>query len=149
MLDFLKQFSLWSILDQVVCYLFIILFIWGATNKFGKKDEFNEDFLSLDAMKSLRGFAALGVIIHHISQEPFFQQEGILSPFVNAGAYFVAIFFFCSGYGLLKSYITKENYLKGFIKKRIIKSIVVPFYINVIIYGILTALVKIPLDKTQ
>ena len=149
MLDFLKQFSAWSIFDQVVCYLFIIQFIWGATNKFGKKDEFNEDFLSLDAMKSLRGFAALGVIIHHISQEPCFQEEGILSPFVNAGAYFVAIFFFCSGYGLLKSYITKENYLKGFIKKRIVKSIVVPFYINVIIYGILIALVKIPLDKVQ
>ena len=149
MLDFLKEFSLWTIADQIVCYLFIILFIWGGTNKFGKKDEFNEDFLSLDAMKSLRGFAALGVIIHHISQEPFFQQEGILSPFVNAGAYFVAIFFFCSGYGLLKSYDTKENYLKGFIKNRIVKSIVVPFYINVIIYGILTALVKIPLEPTQ
>ena len=149
MLDFLKVFSLWTIADRIVAYLFIMLFVWGATNKFGKKNEFNEDFLSIETMKSLRGFAALGVILHHISQEPFFQQEGILSPFVNAGAYFVAIFFFCSGYGLLKSYLTKENYLKGFIKKRIVKSIVVPFYVNVIIYGILMALAKMPLEKEQ
>ena len=149
MLDFLKVFSLWTIADRIVAYLFIMLFFWGATNKFGKKDEFNEDFLSLETMKSLRGFAALGVILHHISQEPIFQQEGILSPFVNAGAYFVAIFFFCSGYGLLKSYLTKENYLKGFIKKRIVKSIAVPFYVNVIIYGILIALAKMPLEKEQ
>lgn len=149
MLDFLSTFSPWAIADAIVAYLFISLFFWGASNKFGKKDEFNEDFLSLETMKSLRGFAALGVILHHISQEAVFQQEGILSPFVNAGAYFVAIFFFCSGYGLLKSYDTKENYLKGFIKKRIVKSIVVPFYIDVIIYGIFMAITRMPLEKTQ
>lgn len=139
----------WTIASQIVCYSFIILFIWGATVKFGRKNEFNDDFTSLEVMKSLRGFAAIGVIIHHISQEPFFQEEGVLSAFVNAGAYFVAIFFFCSGFGLIKSLDAKKDYLKGFIRKRIVKSIVVPFYVNVLIYGILMFIVKYPLDKVQ
>ena len=135
--EFLKDLTVWSVLDQVVFYFYLILFIWGGTNKFGKKLEFNDDFTSLDTMKSLRGFAAIGVILHHISQEEIFQQKGVLSPFVNAGAYFVAIFFFCSGYGLIKSLDTKKDYLKGFISHRIVKTIVLPFYVNVLIYGLL------------
>ena len=138
-----------SILDKIVCYLFIVLFFWGGSNKFGKKDEFNEDFTSLEVMKSLRGMAALGVMLHHISQEYMLQESGVLSAFVNAGVYFVAIFFFCSGYGLLKSLDSKKDYLKGFIRKRIVRAIVIPFYVNVLIYGILIFIVKIHLDKTQ
>ena len=147
--EFFGGMTGWTIASQIVCYSFIILFIWGASVKFGKKGEFNEDVTSLEVMKSLRGFAAIGVIIHHISQEPFFQEEGVLSAFVNAGAYFVAIFFFCSGFGLIKSLDAKKDYLKGFIRKRIIKSIVVPFYVNVLIYGFLMFIVKYPLDKVQ
>ena len=149
MLEFLGGMNAWAVLDQVVFYLYLILFIWGGTNKFGKKLEFNEDFLSLDAMKSLRGFAALGVILHHISQEEIFQQKQVLSPFVNAGAYFVAIFFFCSGYGLIKSLDSKKDYLKGFIRHRIVRAIVLPFYVNVVIYGILMLAAGYKLPKER
>ena len=134
---FLKDITLLKVIEQLVLFAFISLFIWGGNNKFGRKNEINEDFTSLETMKSLRGFAAIGVILHHISQEEVFQSKGVLTPFVNAGAYFVAIFFFCSGYGLLKSLDSKPDYLKGFIRNRIVKAIVVPFYINVILYGIL------------
>ena len=147
--EFLNGLTGWGMLDQVVCYLYIILFIWGGTNKFGKKLEFNDDFNSLDAMKSLRGFAAIGVIFHHISQEEIFQAKGVLSAFVNAGAYFVAIFFFCSGYGLIKSLDTKKDYLKGFIKNRIVKTIVVPFYINILVYGLLIAVSGMEFPKER
>ena len=149
MADIFNGTFICSILDKIVCYLFIVLFIWGGSNKFGKKDEFNEDFTSLEVMKSLRGIAAIGVMLHHISQEYMLQEAGVLSAFVNAGAYFVAIFFFCSGYGLIKSLDTKKDYLKGFIRKRIVKAIVIPFYVNVLVYGILMFIVKIPLNKTQ
>ena len=149
MAEIFNGMTVLSVLNQVVFYLYLILFIWGGTNKFGKKLEFNDDFTSLDVMKSLRGFAAMGVILHHISQEELFQQQKVLSPFVNAGAYFVAIFFFCSGYGLIKSLNTKENYLKGFIKNRIVKTIVLPFYVNVIVYGVLmfAAGFKLPTER--
>jgi len=149
MADFFGIMAGWPLLDQIVCYLYVILLVWGGTNRFGRKGVFNEDYASLNTMKSLRGIAALSILFHHISQEYFFQEKGVLSPFVNAGAYFVAIFFFCSGYGLLKSLDTKKDYLKGFIRKRVVRAIVIPFYINVLIYGLLIFLVKIPLDRTQ
>ena len=139
----------WNLADFAVAILFAYLLVWGRSNKLFKKNEFNDDFLSLDTMKSLRGFAAIGVILHHISQEQVFQMEGILLPFVNAGAYFVSIFFFASGYGLLKSVDTKANYLKGFVKKRIVKSIVVPYYVDILLYGAFIALVRLPMDKEQ
>ena len=116
----LENIHWWNIADFFVAIAFACILVWGRSNKLFKKKEFNDDFLSLDTMKSLRGFAAIGVILHHISQEQVFQQEGILLPFVNAGAYFVSIFFFASGYGLLKSFNSKPDYLKGFIKKRIV-----------------------------
>lgn len=123
------------ILSWSVYALLIVLILFGC--KFAwRKNEFNDDFLSLDVTKSLRGLAAIGVILHHISQESAFQKVKELSPFVNAGFYFVAIFFFCSGFGLIKSLKTKENYLDGFLKKRVLKTIVIPFYVCVLLYGI-------------
>ena len=80
--------------------------------------------------------------LHHISQENAFQwangygKAGELSIFVNAGFLFVAIFFFCSGYGLIKSLETKPDYFNGFIKKRILKTLVIPYYVSILIYGI-------------
>lgn len=146
---FLQGLTFWSVLEQIAFYSFLVLFIWGGTNKFGKKLEFNDDFTSLDAMKSLRGFAAIGVILHHISQEQIFQEKHVLSPFVNAGAYFVAIFFFCSGFGLIKSFDTKKDYLKGFIRNRIVKAIALPFYVNVLVYGILLLVSGAKLPKER
>ena len=124
-------FSFWPIFRVATYFFFFMLLFWGGKNRFGT-GEFHDDYASLEVMKSLRGFAAIGVIIHHISQEEVFKQQKVLTPFVNAGAFFVAIFFFCSGYGLIKSLDTKENYLKGFVKNRIVKSIILPFYINIL-----------------
>ncbi len=133
--DFYKYLNMWTVARTAVYAFFYMLLFWGVTGKVGRK-EFNQDFDSVETMKSLRGFAAIGVILHHISQETMFQNAKVLTPFVNAGAFFVAIFFFCSGFGLLKSLDKKENYLKGFIKNRIVKSIVLPYYVNIILYGI-------------
>ena len=149
MKDILGAYAAWSVLDQVVLYFFIVLIFWGGTNKFGRRQEFNDDYASLEIMKSLRGLAAIGVILHHISQEDIFQSRHVLSMFVNAGAHFVAIFFFCSGFGLIKSLDTKKDYLKGFIKNRIVKVIVLPFYVNVLVYALLISLsgTKFPKER--
>ena len=130
-------------LTYTVYALILALFIWGGKFAGFKKDNFHEDSSSLDSMKSLRGFAAIGVILHHISQEYSFQnangqgKPGELSIFVNAGFVLVAVFFFCSGYGLIKSLETKTDYLKGFMKKRVLKTLVIPYYVSILIYGIL------------
>ncbi len=130
-------------LTYTVYVLILALLIWGGKFAGFKKDQFHEDSSSLDSFMSLRGFAAIGVILHHISQEDAFQQAngfskpGELSIFVNAGFLFVAIFFFCSGFGLIKSLETKPDYFNSFIKKRVVKTLVIPYYVSIVIYGIL------------
>lgn len=141
-------FNFWSIFRIATYYFFFMLLFWGSSSKLGKKD-FHKDFASLDVMKSLRGFAAIGVILHHISQETIFQNGKVLTPFVNAGAFFVAIFFFCSGYGLIKSLDSKENYLHGFVKNRILKGIMLPFYINILLYALYFAITKVKMPAQQ
>ena len=131
-------------LTYTVYLLILLLLLWGGKFAGFKKEDFHEDSASLDSFMSLRGFAAIGVILHHISQENAFQwagggygKPGELSIFVNAGFLFVAIFFFCSGYGLIKSLETKPDYFNGFIKKRIVKTLVIPYYVSILIYGLL------------
>ena len=123
----------------------ILLLIWGGKFAGFKNTQFHENSSSLEVMKSLRGFAAIGVILHHISQESAFQyinmtrgmyKPGELSIFVNAGYLFVSIFFFCSGYGLIKSFDSKPDYFNGFLKKRVVKTLVIPYYVNVVLFAI-------------
>lgn len=122
------------IISIVTYALFIGLILAGG--KFAGIKGFNEDFVSLNKTKALRGLAALGVILHHISQQGAFRETHTLTFFADIGIYFVSIFFFCSGYGLVKSYLTKKDYLNGFIKNRIVKTLVVPFWINSILYAL-------------
>lgn len=118
-----------------VYVLLVLLLFWGA--KFsGFKSKFHDDFLSLEKTKSIRGIAALCVLLHHISQEEAFQHVGELRIFVLAGPLLVSLFFFCSGFGLVKAYYSKPDYLNGFLKKRIVKGVLITFYVNVILYFI-------------
>ena len=56
-----------------VTYALVLgLMIWGGKFSGFKKDQFHTDSTSLDVTKCLRGLAALGVILHHISQEGAF-----------------------------------------------------------------------------
>lgn len=135
-------------ITAIVYILLILLIIWGGKLKI-KPNEFNEDYLSLEVMKSLRGFAAIGVILHHISQEEKFQLGHKLSLFVNAGAVFVSIFFFCSGFGLMTSLNSKPNYIKGFFKKRLVKGVLITFYINVLLYGIVYLITGVKYPAAQ
>ena len=105
----------WLVLLYYPILIFILL--WGM--KISKKDEFHDGFLSLSQTKSLQGFAAIGIVFHHIGQNtcaPWLAPEQTihgLEPFVPIGYLLVAIFFFCSGYGLMKSFNTKEKLPEG------------------------------------
>ena len=131
-----------------VYFLCIILLLWGGKFAGFKSARFHDDSFSLEKTKALKGFAAIGVIMHHVSLEQAFQNVngrgnlGELSLFVNAGYLFVAIFFFCSGFGLIKSLNTKKDYFETFLKKRLVKTLVIPFYINVLIYALFHLLHK-------
>ena len=102
-----------------------------------KLGAFNQDFMSLEATKNLQGLAALGVICHHLSQPPQnggpMDALGQMQFFREIGFWFVAIFFFVSGYGLIKSLATKPDYLKKFLRRRVLP-IVVCFYVMNLFY---------------
>lgn len=92
---------------------------------------FNEEYLSVKTCNSYRGFFALVVLLHHISQRT--SGGALLSDFTRVGYLAVAVFFFLSGYGLQKKNLTDSSYHKGFLSKRVL-SIFIPYVIMSFIY---------------
>ena len=94
--------------------------------KIYKSKEFNDGYLGLRQTKSVLAIFAIGIIIHHISLKTHVQLDEssivrhILDPFRALGYLFVSYFFFCSGFGIFKSFTEKEDYLKGFLRKHLV-----------------------------
>ena len=108
---------------SIAVYVLLLLsFVPGL--KIAPRRGFNEDSMSLDAMTSLKGVLAIFVLCHHLSQKPAFQQTHTISFFEHIGFLFVGIFFLCSGYGLYKSYLKKPDYLKTFLKRRVLPIVI-------------------------
>lgn len=119
------EFPIWII---GITLVFILLY----KAKISKKGEWQENALSLENSRSIQGFCAVAIIIHHLAQE-LTMHAGVLSIFSELGVLFVGVFFFFSGYGLYISLKTKQNYLKGFLKKRL-TSVLIPFYVCILIF---------------
>ena len=123
--------------DYLLCIypvLLIILLVFGA--KIAPKDTFHQDFLSLKYTKVLQGAAAVGIILHHLVQEVTNYggiHKGPITHMNWMGVLFTSVFFFFSGYGLLKSYQSKPDYLDNFLEKRI-PSVLIPFLVSNVIY---------------
>lgn len=123
-----------NVADKLIYLVYPILITILATGmKIYKKNEWNGEFMSLEQTKYLQGFTALLVLCHHMGQKTCasWHDESVivhgLDIFVDYGFYFVGIFLFCSGYGLYKSFSTKENYFKGYFRKRVLP-IIITFY---------------------
>ena len=122
------------VVDYLIYSVYIILAVvlfWKA--KVYRKGTWNDECLSLSQFKAIQGFSAICVMLHHIGQKtcaPWHHPSVIvhgLDVFVPIGYYFVGVFLFCSGYGLLVSFRKKPNYLNGFFGKRILP-VIVAFY---------------------
>lgn len=113
----------------ILVALALLLFIGIKPSKLR---EWQEEPLSLDRSKAIQGFAAVAIIVHHLAQE-LAEKAGAIGFFTELGVLFVGIFFFFSGYGLYTSLKTKENYLKGFLKKRLV-TILIPFYMCILVF---------------
>lgn len=118
-------------MDIVTGFMIIILaliLLWQM--KPAPKGTFYENSFSLAVSKGIQGFFALLIIAHHVYI--FLNTRGIaaesLQCFEHAGVLLIGFFFFCSGYGLIISFHTKQNYLKGFVVKRVL-IVLVPFFI--------------------
>ena len=127
---FFKAVTGLNIPTYIILIALALLLFLGL--KPAKLHEWQEEPLSLDRSKAIQGFAAVAIIVHHLAQE-LAQEAGAIGFFTELGVLFVGIFFFFSGYGLYTSLKTKENYLKGFLKKRLV-TILVPFYMCILVF---------------
>ena len=121
----------------IIPLLFIAILFVGS--KFYKKSEWNDGFLDIKQVNAIRGFCAIGILLHHLSQRTaasWLDSRYIihgLDFFVDMGYIFVGIFIFVSGYGLYKSYKNKENYFDGYFTKRLFP-VVLAYIITSLIY---------------
>lgn len=111
----------------------LILFIFALLILIGCKATVEGDYLSKDSTLALRGFLAVAIILHHLSEKT---GTGVIFPFmVHTGYLIVAIFFFLSGYGLSVQYQKKGNaYLKSFFCNRIVYIFLVWVFFGIIYY---------------
>lgn len=143
-------------MKQLIYSVYVILpiiLLWGA--KFSGVKNFNEEFLSLKQTKAVQGFLAICIMLHHIAQktcaswiQPQSRIVHGLDIFVNAGFLLVSVFLFFNGYGVYKSFHSKENYLNGFIKKRILP-VVLALYTTTLIFFVARLLIGEKMDGKQ
>lgn len=107
----------------------------------------HDDFVRLPVSKGLQGFCAILVVLHHVSQS-LMEQASPLTFLADIGVCFVGIFFFFSGYGLLKSLNTKPDYLHHFLRKRL-PVILVPFYITIVVFLIVSKMLGASYETTE
>ncbi len=117
-----------EILGWVLLVLLMLLLFFEA--KKAPAGGYIKEAFSLKKSKAFQGFLAVCVILHHMYIVLLSElgYKGALGMFEYSGVIIVGFFFFTSGYGLVTSLYQKENYLKGFIKKRVF-TVLVPFFI--------------------
>lgn len=130
--NFFKSFTSFSYPLWILLAALAAVLVAGA--KASKRHEWQEEPLSLGTSKAIQGFAAVAIILHHLSQA-LKEDAGALRFLSECGVLFVGIFFFFSGFGLYTSLKTKKDYLKGFLRKRLL-TILIPFYMCITIFTI-------------
>ncbi|MBO4579087.1 MAG: acyltransferase family protein [Clostridiales bacterium] len=91
-------------------------------------------FFDRVSSKEIQGALAIFIIFHQtvitLNRDNYTGDMGF---FFYYGILAVAFFFFSSGFGLIKRWMTDKNYIKGFMKRRIF-TVLVPFFICNYIY---------------
>lgn len=118
----------------VLLFLGVILSGLELTRPFGRT--IREDYLSADSGRSLRGVLSVGILFHHLGQK---RMGLVFLPLLSRMGYFlVSVFFFLSGYGLMKQHMTREDYRRRFFSRRL-PAILVPYGVACVLYGLLYA----------
>ena len=130
--NFFQSFTSFSYPLWILAAVLVAILIAGA--KASKRREWQEEPLALGTSKAIQGFSAVAIILHHLSQD-LMKDAGPFEFLSGCGVLFVGIFFFFSGFGLYTSLKTKKDYLKGFLRKRLI-TILIPFYSCIAVFTI-------------
>ena len=95
--------------------------------------------MSRERSKKILGLFSVLIMLHHLGQKvsapwvpELYRQHG-LELFVPIGYLLVSFFFFCSGYGLIKSAKSRDDYFDGFLIRRLNRILFV-FAVTQLIY---------------
>ena len=91
----------------------------------------NSTLTDKDSVNCLKGVASLLVVFSHAHY--YVAELGVLRILKPFGYIGVSLFFFCSGYGVMKQYMNNSAYLDGFLKKRF-KSVYYPYFAAMILW---------------
>lgn len=127
----------YEMMDVLLCAFPVALIMLQFMHvEVAKKKNFIENYWNLEQTKAIQGLVAAYIILHHMTQmitQYGAIDRGPITIMQGLGIYFVSIFFFFSGYGLLYSYQEKENYMDGFLLKRL-SVVLIPFVLTNILY---------------
>ncbi len=119
-------------INNIVLMIYPVLLLIFAfyKAKINKSDSIATDYISIEQSKMIQAIACISIIYHHITQKVTSYgavYRGPITLFNFIGFLFTAIFFFFSGYGLITSVYSKQDYLNTFITKRLPK-VLLPFW---------------------
>ena len=107
------------------------LCLWGLRPAKPLLRGMHENNLTLEASLSIRGLLTLVVIFSHLN---IWRSSGFVFPlFERLGYPTVSVFFFLSGYGLQEQHMSRENYARGFLKKRLL-TVALPYLVVTALY---------------
>lgn len=124
---------------MVYAFYPLLALLLFAKAKVARRGEWNDEVLSFRQTKAFLGFLAIIILFHHASQRtcaPWLPPNVVthgLDAFVYVGYLCVAVFFFCSGYGMYTACRSKEHFFKGYFVKRILP-IVLPAVIMWLVF---------------
>jgi probable poly-beta-1,6-N-acetyl-D-glucosamine export protein len=105
---------------------FIVLYRSKRLTKF----HYNDNFLSKKNTVQVKGLMIIIIVLHHLSKK--LTYVGLMFPFKGIGYLAVSMFFFLSGYGLMESRKTKNDFFKSFFSRRFNKVYLPFFLINIL-----------------
>ena len=117
--------------------LYICLAVLGAILFTGssRRPADESAFFDRISSKEIQGALAVFIMFHQtvVALDANHEDSGDLRFFYYYGILAVSFFFFSSGFGLIKRWMTDKDYVKGFMRRRIF-TVLVPFFICNYIY---------------
>lgn len=109
----------------------LVILVFGM--KITREETINKDYLSVRHCNAVRGYFSLMPLLVHIAN--CIQYNEFTGWFTTNGNAIVGGFFFFTGFGLMKQYVHKEGYDKGFLLKRLPK-VLIPYIIMTFVYWV-------------
>ena len=111
---------------NIIMMIIMLIILAGCTFYKAKVNKDKDYFMSVDYTKCLKGIMCIVVVLVHIPA----QYSNVVQDAIGSFGYICVTFFFLfSAFGLMYSLDNKENYIKHFLKNRLLV-LLIPFFIS-------------------